>query len=343
VSPAAWVCSAPARANLIGNPSDQYGGTTLACTVPLRARVTLTPAAAGRLVRGDEEVSVATLSDLEPRGDLFDLARAVLGFLGLDRPRLRIELASEIPLQSGLAGSTALLVALLEALLAYQGRSLGRHALAEAAREVERTQLGVQCGYVDHYLCVFGGLGYVDFRGKALDAPVGKAPFATVEPLAEAVPALPFVLAFTGVRHASDAVHRPIRERWLAGEPQVVEAYERVARLGVAGKKALLEGDWPTLGALMNENHAIQRDLGGSGPSNEALIAAALAAGAPGAKLAGAGHGGTVVALWTEPDPGPLERALRRAGATALYRPEPCPGVRLERRPPVGAGGAGAS
>jgi len=45
-------------------------------------------------------------------------------------------------------------------------------------------------------------------------------------------------------------------------------------------------GDWPALGRLMNENHAIQRDLGGSGEPNERLIAAALQAGAPGAKLA---------------------------------------------------------
>ena len=80
----------------------------------------------------------------------------------------------------------------------------------------------------------------------------------------------------------------------------------------------------------MNENHALVRELGGSGEPNERLIAAALAAGAPGAKLAGAGDGGTIVALWPDPDPRPLEDALRRAGAAALYRPEPADGVRVE-------------
>jgi mevalonate kinase len=64
------------------------------------------------------------------------------------------------------------------------------------------------------------------------------------------------------------------------------------------GKKALMLEDWRTMATLMNENHAIQRDLGGSGESNERLIAAALAAGAPAAKLAGAGDGGTIIALW---------------------------------------------
>jgi galactokinase/mevalonate kinase-like predicted kinase len=321
------VATAPARANLIGNPGDQYGGVTLSCTVPLRARVRITPALQGVLVRGQDEAPVGGLADLERRGDLFDLPRAALAHLGLDQPRCRIALESEVPLQSGLAGSTALLVALLAGLLAFTGRRLGPYALAETAREVERAGLGVQCGYVDQYLCVFGGLCYVDFRGKEHDAPAAKAPLATVERLSELVPELPFVLAFTGVRHSSDSVHRPIRERWLAGDPAVVQGHARVAELGLLGKKALLEGDWETLGALMNENHAIQRDLGGSGPSNEALIAAALGAGAAGAKLAGAGHGGTIVALWPDRDAAPLEAALGRAGATALYRPVPCPGV----------------
>ena len=87
--------------------------------------------------------------------------------------------------------------------------------------------------------------------------------------------------------------------------------------------------DWVRFGALMNENHAIQRDLGGSGESNERLIQAALDAGAPGAKLAGAGDGGTIVALWPNEDAALLEESFERAGAWALYRPRSVPGVRV--------------
>ena len=133
-------------------------------------------------------------------------------------------------------------------------------------------------------------------------------------------PHLPFVLGFTGVQHASGAVHKPLRERWLDGEPAVVEGYKRITEIAQVGKKALVLGDWPLLGRLMNENHAIQRDLGGSGESNERLIAAALQAGALGAKLAGAGDGGTIIALWPSgcqgwPDTARLEEALRRRPA----------------------------
>lgn len=326
-----WVCTAPGRANLIGNPSDQYGGCTLACSVPLRARVVLRAAEPGGLETAGRFAPVDEPAHLALRGDLFDVGRAVLAWLDMPRPGCHIAYESEIPLRSGLAGSTALVVALLRALQAWAGRECDPYTLAESAREVERTRLGVQCGYVDQYMCVFGGLRYVDFRGKQIDVDATTAPFATVESLDAWGQDLPFWLAFTGVRHSSDSVHRPIRERWLAGDRAVRAAYERVTELGLLGKRALLERRWAALGALMNENHAIQRDLGGSGRSNEGLIAAALGAGAPGAKLAGAGDGGTVAVLWPDADPAPLERALRQAGAAAIYRPRAEPGVRLTR------------
>ena len=327
-APRSLVCSAPARANLIGNPSDQYGGCTLACSVPLRARVELRPAEGTRLATEGEEIRIEKRADLALCGDLFDVARAVLASLPGPLPGARIAYASEVPLGSGLAGSSALVVALLRALLAWREDEAGPpQLLAERAREIERIGLGVTCGYVDQYLAVFGGCQYVDFRGKTPEGSYASEPFASVEPIEGP---LPFVLAFTGRRHSSDSVHRPIRARWLAGEAPVRAAIERMAAIGLAGKRALLARDFAELGRLMNENHALVRDIGGSGEANEALIAASLAAGAPGAKLAGAGDGGTIVALWPFADAAPLEEALRRAGAAALYRPERVPGVRLE-------------
>lgn len=298
--------------------------------MPLRARVTLVAAEQTRLSNGSEEARIVSDADLAPRGDLLDLARAALRFVGPPLPQAQISFESEIPLRSGLAGSTALLVALLHALLVWRGERLVGHGLAEQARRLEREDLGIVCGFGDQYMASFGGLRFLDFRGKAHGSPTETLRFATVEDLARFVPRLPFVLAFTGVEHSSTAVHAPIRARWLAGERDAVEGYTRVAALGAEGKRALLEGDWRQLAAAMNENHAIQRGLGGSGEVNERLIDAALAAGAPAAKLAGAGHGGTIVALWTEPDAEPLERALRAAGASEIHRPAPVPGVTID-------------
>ena len=171
----------------------------------------------------------------------------------------------------------------------------------------------------------------MDFRGKQFYREAEAELFATIEPLSAYCPELPFVLGFTGVQHASGEVHKPLRERWLEGESAVVEGYERITEIARTGKKALFMADWPLMGGLMNENHAIQRDLGGSGESNERLIAAALEAGALGAKLAGAGHGGTIIALWPWPDATQLEDALREAGASAIYRLEVAPGAMIEK------------
>jgi galactokinase/mevalonate kinase-like predicted kinase len=183
-------------------------------------------------------------------------------------------------------------------------------------------------------MCTFGGLNFMEFRGKQFYRTAEAELFATIESLSAHVQRLPFLLAFTGVEHASSAVHKPIRERWLDGEARVVEGYERITQIARSGKKALILEDWTLLGRLMNENHAIQRDLGGSGESNERLISAALDAGALGAKLAGAGDGGTIIALCPEPDSSKMEHALQSAGASATYRLEISPGVSLDEVEP---------
>ncbi|HIQ04309.1 MAG TPA: hypothetical protein EYH31_01285 [Anaerolineae bacterium] len=168
----------------------------------------------------------------------------------------------------------------------------------------------------------------MDFREKQFYRTVEAELYATIEPLDGYVSELPFVLAHTGVQHSSGAVHKPIRERWAEGEPAVVEGYQEITQLALQGKKALLHRDWDLLGELMNRNHTIQRDLGGSGPENERLIQVALDAGAWGAKLAGAGDGGTIIAL--HPRPPELAQALLAAGAERILYLDPGPGVQLE-------------
>jgi galactokinase/mevalonate kinase-like predicted kinase len=327
------ICSAPGRAGIIGNPTDMYGGSVLSCSVGMRARVRIAPADGLVLATQDQECRITCRDDLRPRKDLFDLARAILDYMRLPHLACRVEYESEIPLRSGLAGSTALVVAMLKALLAWQGKNPHSYQLAEMARYIELNHLKVVCGYQDAYMCTFGGLNYMDFRGKQFYREAEAELLATIEPLGTYVKRLPFVLGYTGVQHSSGTVHKPIRERWLEGEPEVVAGYDRITELARMAKKALLLEDWETLAKLMNENHVIQRDLGGSGESNEYLISAALEAGALAAKLAGAGDGGTIIALWLDDDIHPLVEALKKAGASATYRLFVGPGAIIEEPP----------
>lgn len=327
-------CSAPGRCGIIGNPTDMYGGSVISCSIAYRAYVTISPCNRLELEASGQTLAVSGPDDLLLNGDYFDVARAVLDYLHDEQLCCRISYTSEIPVKAGVSGSTALTVAILYGLLRFRGLDYNPYRVAELARYIELNHLRVVCGYQDAYMCTFGGLNYMDFRGKQFYRHAAEELYATIEPLDRFVPHLPFVLAHTGVTHSSDAVHRPLRERWLEGDPEVREGYEEIGRIAREGKKALLLQDWERLGWLMNQNHAIQRDLGGSGESNERLIAVALEHGALGAKLAGAGDGGTIIALHLHP--AEMIAALEAAGCEHIFYPCISPGVRIDPVEPAG-------
>ena len=330
-------CSAPGRCGIIGNPTDMYGGSVISCSIKPRAHVTIVPCDQLEVEAAEREVVINGPDDLALNGDYFDVARAVLDYLRDESLRCRISYSTEIPVKAGVGGSTALTVAILYGLLRFKDLDYSLYRVAELARYIELNHLRVICGYQDAYMCTFGSLNYMDFRGKQFYRRAAEELYATIEPLEPFVKELPFVLAHTGVTHSSDAVHKPIRERWLEGDPMVRKGYEEISRIAREGKKALLAQDWERLGWLMNENHAIQRDLGGSGEANERFIQVALDHGALGAKLAGAGDGGTIIAL--NPHPEELIKGLREAGSEMIFFPYPSPGVCLDSE--EGSGSAG--
>jgi galactokinase/mevalonate kinase-like predicted kinase len=322
----AITATAPGRVGIIGNPSDMYGGTVISITTEERAQCVLRPAGRLEIACAGRELSVRSPEDLAAAGDVLDMGRALMRHFGIGpEANLRMELSTDVPVQAGMGGSAALMVAAVGALDAWFGWGMHRWALAETARKVEYRTLGVLCGYQDVHMAVFGGLNLMDCRGKASLEQRDDEPLATVEPLAPHCPDVPLIAAHTGIKHHSGDVHKSPRDRWLEGDRAVIEGYEEIARLARLGKRALLDRDWPRLGALMDNNHRIVADLGGSGPANEALIEAARKAGAYGAKLAGAGGGGTILAL--ADDPGRVRAALFEAGADRLFTPRACEGL----------------
>lgn len=189
-----------------------------------------------------------------------------------------------------------------------------RTAFAELVRDVERHDAGIMCGYQDAYMISHGGLNLMRFPGKH---PVNPGPRASVAPLD--LP-LPFLLVTTGVERLSGSVHGPMAERWMAGEPAVTEGIGRIAELGEAGGQAIQREDWGLLAELMDENHRIVAGLGGSGEPIDRLIDQCKRHGALAAKLAGAGLGGTVIALTHDPDE--LQARLSQEGYARFLRPE---------------------
>ncbi|RYG38304.1 hypothetical protein EON81_03970 [bacterium] len=297
--------SAPGRCGILGNPTDIYGGSVLSCSVPTRN--------ACRLDFDEEPVGLE-----DPR--LWNAAVHRLGFRG----NVRVTWTSEVPRSSGLSGSTATLASTMACLTAAQGQdpTEDRTLFGELVRDTERHDAGIVCGYQDAHMICHGGLRLMRFTGKS---PTEIGP----PPVSEAIDApLPFLLVTTGVERLSGAVHGPMGERWSRGETSVVRGMDRIAALAEPGTEALRCGDLQSFAEAMTENHAIMRDLGGSGESIDRLIARCLAHGAMAAKLAGAGLGGTVIALTEDADS--LEASLRGDGYTRFIRPALVDGLRRE-------------
>lgn len=322
--------TAPGRCGIVGNPTDMYGGSVISISTRERARCEIAPADRLTLSSSGEVAEISRTEELKLCGDRLDIPRAVLQWFHISPAdaSYSVTLDTDIPMQAGMAGSTALVVAMVGALDRLYGWNMQPWTIAENARKVESRIMKVVCGHQDQHMAVFGGLNYMDFAGKQSLEQTDEEPLAVIEPLAPYVSAIPLLAAHTGIRHHSGSVHQSPRDRWLSGEELVINSYQRIAQLARLGKRAVLAQNWQKLGALMNENHAIISKLGGSGPVNDRLIQVALDAGASGAKLAGAGGGGTILVLMDNPEK--VGQALLAADADSLWTPIPSPGLTVE-------------
>ena len=200
--------------------------------------------------------------------------------------------------------------------------------LAETVRHIELYFLKIVCGYQDAYMCAFGSLNFLDFSDKENYLSLYREPLGTIEDISKFAPELPIILAHTGVQRVSGAVHKPVRDRWIERDKDVVKGVLRLAHIARMSKSAIFKGDWDLLGEAMTENHEITRSFGSSSEINEKIIQTALENGAVAAKLAGAGKGGTIIILHPEHDQ--IIDALKESGVKSIYYPTPCDGIRRE-------------
>jgi galactokinase/mevalonate kinase-like predicted kinase len=357
----------PARINVLGNPSDATEGdfATLSAAVDMRAGARIEPAEGITL---EVRAPSGELCDLDRRESFYadqiplpytgglDLVKGAVNRLyryseefreKVHREGFRLGAWTRVPRQSGLGGSSLFVLVALGALRARYGldrRVHNDYVLAEMTQKVESQELGITCGYADRYVPLFGGLAYVDYRGKLHQRPIGEEPYATYERLDHLVEELPLIAVSTGVVRDSGDVHGRMRPRYLqeyrdwstqGGEmPPMVQFMVGAWETAWQGKRALLEGDLESFGALMNRNHqlvdAMMNYCGfvdGAGWANNRFIDVALETGALGAKLTGAGGGGSVFALVRPGEEGALEEAWQRAAVeaelenAAVYRP----------------------
>lgn len=337
----------PARINILGNPADGNEGdfATISAAVNVYAGATVEPAdglVLESLCRVGDTLERECLTafayentPLPYTGEL-DLVKGAVNLLYDYSPEFRekfvqkgvkISTWTDIPRQSGLAGSSVFVLLTLAGLRAFYELNPQFHndyMLGEITQRVESQELHITCGFADRYVPLFGGIAYLDYRGKLYHRPVAEEPLVTYERLDLWVKALPLVAVATGIARDSGDVHGKMRPRYIAeydawtaggGEcPPMVEFMRGAWETAWRGKIALLQGDLEAFGRLMNENHHRVNQMmeycgftDGAGWANNLLIETALENGALGAKLTGAGGGGSVFALVR---PGEEERMM---------------------------------
>ena len=261
-----------------------------------------------------------------PYDGCLDLVKAAINRLFQYSPELQAKLPgqgfqlsiwTEVPRQSGLGGSSLIVLLTLAALRTFYQLDPKKHndyVLSELTQRVEANELGITCGFADRYVPIFGGLGYLDFRGKLFQKTLDQEPYVTYERLDDWADQLSLVAVSTGLVRDSGNVHSPMRAKYLeqhaawlavpAELPPMLKFMNGVWEAAWRGKIALLQGDMEAFGSCMNANHHLVNEMmaycgfeGGAGWANNLFIEAALANGALGAKLTGAGQGGSVFAL----------------------------------------------
>jgi glucuronokinase len=318
-----------ARAALLGNPSDGFGGATIAFELPHFAAVVdaresksiLIEAESLRLDFPDAGALVGAGRDRAypasgPAALLMATARRFCehlaeGGAGLESIGFELRLrSSSIPPQVGLAGSSAIVIAGLRALCELFAHEVKRQLLPGFALACETEELGIAAGLQDRVVQTYGGLVFMDFD-PALVKERGYGEYVPLD--SDLLP--PLVVAYRpDAAGDSGVAHAPMHERFDAGEQEVVETMQAIAALAHEGREALLARDRERLGSLMNSNFELRQRIYELDPRHTAMIEAARSVGAA-ANFAGSG--GAVVALPAAGAPiDELRNALSRMGRT---------------------------
>ena len=314
---------APGKLILCGEHAVVFGHVALAVAVDRGTEVIVRrrPGPSGV----DDSVEEGTAGAPMPGPEDPRLAEAVRTLL--PKRGLGVSIRSRLPIGRGMGSSAALAVALVRALASLEGRKADFRECHERGFAVERVFHGTPSG-LDHAVSALGG--GVRYR-RVGDRPI-------VEPFD--VPQLGMVVLDSGGPGDTGAMVAGVSAR----RPGIDGLLEEIGALAAEAERRLHEARDDSaaaraLGPILTENHRLLRAIGVSNDRLDELVSLALQAGAHGAKLAGAGGGGVVLAL--APDPDAILRVAARAGVPAfsvsVYPAEPgvVPNILLPPRLPT--------
>ena len=318
-----------ARAGFLGNPSDGYFGKTISfCFQDFRARVLVYPSA-----RLEIKFSKADLPIFEDMDDLYRTTRwrgyyggiriiqaLLVRFMdycreqGMDLPNrnFTLEYESNIPQRLGLGGSSAIITASLRALCQYFAIDIALPIQANLILETETRELGVPAGLQDRVIQTYQGLVYMDFSKEVMD----RQGYGNYERLDPALLPKVYIAYRTSLSEGTEIFHSNVRERWRAGDPEVLAAMKTWAEYAEQGRQALIAHDYETLDRLINANFDLRAKIFQLSQGNLEMVHAARRAGATSNF---AGSGGAIVGTYKDEDMfHRLESELQKTGVAAL-------------------------
>lgn len=216
-----------------------------------------------------------------------NIARECLRFLEIEPP-IYISTVGDVPASTGLGGSSAFTVGLLNALHAYRGERVSAGQLAEEASRIEIEVLGEPIGKQDQYAAAFGGLNLFSFKTDGgVTVEHQRASNGDLQTLFSSL-----IMFWTGHQRDASRVLREQRDNTPAHLDQLRQMRDQAQRL----HRQLGDGpmDIESFGQVLHQGWELKRDLADSITTNQidAWYEQAREAGAFGGKLCGAGGGG---------------------------------------------------
>lgn len=308
---ASTVAHAPGKVILFGEHAVVYGQPAVAAPVlDVRATAVVKDAPPGSGV-------TVTAPDLNRTFNLFDaphndplrvIVSGALARLGTGtRVDLEISVSSTIPIARGLGSGAAISTAIVRALSKHLDQWLTSRAVSGLVFETEKIYHGTPSG-IDNTVIAFEKPLYF-IKNKVSEIFWVQSPFQ-------------LLIGDTGLVSPTKVAVADLRAAWEQNPEHYEEIFEEIGTLAHMGREAVKAGDVEGIGRLMNANQKLLRLLDVSSPELERLIEAAQEGGALGAKLAGAGRGGNMIAVVTPETAGRASMMLRLAGAQNVIETE---------------------
>jgi D-glycero-alpha-D-manno-heptose-7-phosphate kinase len=294
---------APLRIGLGGGGTDiaeyssRFGGAIINATISRYAYATIEPTDDGRIEFCCSDRGVTTVHDSALELDVRkgpQLLAGVYNRIVRDFTRkplsFRLTTSVDAPPGSGLGSSSTLVVAILGAFCEWLKLPLGDYDIANLAYAIERIDLGLAGGKQDQFAATFGGFNFMEFNpdGTTLVNPL-RVKQEFVDELEHNL-----LLLYTCTSRESANIIDDQRKFVNEDNQERIGALHSVKQAAFDMKKSILTGDLDCVGRVLRESWESKKRSSDviSNSYLDAIIGDALASGALGAKISGAGGGG---------------------------------------------------